>query len=40
MHTKHEVLRLEHVVSKSTLYRELSVMMKRLRWEGLHDRSC
>ena len=35
-----EVLRVEHVVSKSTLYRELCVMMKRLRWEGLQDRSC
>ena len=35
-----EMLRVEHVVSKSILYRELSVMMKRVRWEGLQERSC
>ena len=35
-----EVLRAEHVVWKSILYRELSVMMKRVRWKALQERNC
>ena len=31
-----EVLRVEHGI----LYREISVMMKRVRWEVLQERSC